>query len=555
MPRPAIDHDGLQAEIQEALDSGRTIAQIHEDLVVRGFPITKRTLERRLREWGLQRQVRVEVTDELLDLVRLYFFVRGYSDQLIVRQLQQDGITLSERSLRRLRAEYGMKRRYRTTEESEEALELAKAFLQAHVQQSAAILGFGRGYLYQFVRIQAQIRVAKNQLYDYYREQWPESVTKRRAGNWHHRTNFRVPGPNFMWCLDGYEKLRAFGFEVFGCIDAYSRLIIWIYIGRSATTALSTLKQFLRTVEYKRIRPLFTRSDHGGETPLWVAAQAGLAGAAGTVISYDGPDGESRTHSQGDRISSCHIWGPSKRNVRIERWWRSLREGVSDRWIAFSRELIENGLFVQSDIGDQIAVYILYGPIIREEFAEFTELWNGHVVRKQKNRPHVNPGVPWELYLSAQSRDYGVKVRDNSPELSILRTMYEPLQNIEIDEFLSAETVTWGNRQLQELQFTGVFRTADDLVRPYLWTYLQLRQRVRQHIDSGQLPQLQVIEPPRGGCEEYLQILQRNADFLPFQQADLSGQALSPDIGEVFNSALYDEEDEIPVVSHGSSYD
>jgi hypothetical protein len=47
------------------------------------------------------------------------------------------------------------------------------------------------------------------------------------------RDNYVVPGPNWLWCLDGYDKLVRFGFEVYGCIDAYSRKITWFFVGSS----------------------------------------------------------------------------------------------------------------------------------------------------------------------------------------------------------------------------------------------------------------------------------------------------------------------------------
>jgi hypothetical protein len=142
-----------------------------------------------------------------------------------------------------------------------------------------------------------------------------------------------VPGPNFLWCLDGYEKLKRYGFQVYACIDAYSRCIIWFYIGRSATTAISTLKQYLRTIKHLRMRPFFTRSDFGREIHLWVAAQASLAQVGPADISYEDPEGNLHTYQQGDRIDSCHFYGPSTRNVRIESWWRILREGAAEIFI------------------------------------------------------------------------------------------------------------------------------------------------------------------------------------------------------------------------------
>ena len=81
------------------------------------------------------------------------------------------------------------------------------------------------------------------------------------------------------------------------------------------------------------MRPFFTRSDHGIETPLWVAAQATLAQAGPAKITYEDEAGVQHYYHQGNRIKSCHMYGPSTRNVRIESWWRQLRTGASDRWI------------------------------------------------------------------------------------------------------------------------------------------------------------------------------------------------------------------------------
>jgi hypothetical protein len=39
-----------------------------------------------------------------------------------------------------------------------------------------------------------------------------------------------VPGPDYIWSIDGYEKLSPFGFKIYVAIDAYFRYIIWIYV-------------------------------------------------------------------------------------------------------------------------------------------------------------------------------------------------------------------------------------------------------------------------------------------------------------------------------------
>lgn len=323
--------------IFDAFEEGKTHNQILQQVnIARGVrgqsPISLRTLDSQLSAWNLHRHT--PITEDTIQLVRFYFYQYGYSDQSIIRDLSRhQGIQLSRFQVQNIRLENGMKRRFRTKEECAQALQEAISFLEEDLQRTQAIRGFGRGYLWNYVRQKAGVLIAQNRLYNLYRDIFPEEVRKRREGNFKHRTDFTVPGPNFLWCLDGHEKLKRFGFQIYACIDAYSRCIIWFFIGRSSTTAISTLKQFLRTIQHLQMRPFFTRSDHGGETPLWVAAQAILAQCGPAEITYEDRNGITHRYCQGDRITSCHMYGPSTRNVRIESWWRSLRGGASDRWI------------------------------------------------------------------------------------------------------------------------------------------------------------------------------------------------------------------------------
>lgn len=42
------------------------------------------------------------------------------------------------------------------------------------------------------------------------------------------RRVYKVRGANALWHMDGNEKLRPWGFYVHGCIDGFSRLIIYL---------------------------------------------------------------------------------------------------------------------------------------------------------------------------------------------------------------------------------------------------------------------------------------------------------------------------------------
>jgi hypothetical protein len=100
--------------------------------------------------------------------------------------------------------------------------------------------------------------------------------------------------------------------------------------------------------------------------------------------------------------------------------------------------------------------------MIREEIANFVELWNGHKIRMQKNCPHVVSGIPMDLYKTDQVRNWGISFDDDDDCGQLIHTMLEPLEATEIDEFMTSETSNWYNQQLQNLRFDSVLRTEED---------------------------------------------------------------------------------------------
>jgi hypothetical protein len=125
-----------------------------------------------------------------------------------------------------------------------------------------------------------------------------------------------------MWSIDAHLKLSFWGIEVYAAIDTYSRYIIWIYVGVSATTAVSTARQFLDTIEEIGFIPQIVRSDRGSETSLIADIQWTL----------------SRQRHQSDiPLSDCYKFGTSKENQRIEAWWMQLTKGCLGKWRVCAR--------------------------------------------------------------------------------------------------------------------------------------------------------------------------------------------------------------------------
>jgi hypothetical protein len=148
-----------------------------------------------------------------------------------------------------------------------------------------------------------------------------------------------VPGPNYIWSIDGYLKLAPYGIEIYAGIDAYARYIIWIYVGTTARTEVCVLRQYLDTLEERKIQSQIVRSDRGSETVLLAEAHHRLRRSSDLDIP----------------LKDCYFYGTSTENERIENWWGQMSKGQVFKWrvsyiilYIFVRSLLEIGLFLYS---------------------------------------------------------------------------------------------------------------------------------------------------------------------------------------------------------------
>jgi hypothetical protein len=186
--------------------------------------------------------------------------------------------------------------------------------------ETGAIDGYGRQYLQLHFR-QMGMNIARDRLYDAYRLVNPSGVERRAKDLQRKRGEYIVRGPNFIWSVDGHQKLQSYGFEIYACVDAYSRYVIWAFIGISAGTAVSVGRQFLTAVRHTQCIPQFIRSDCGVETGQMSYAQFSL----------------SQSTRPGIEFKDCYLYGTSTANVRIESWWQQLSKSVLFRWRVSNR--------------------------------------------------------------------------------------------------------------------------------------------------------------------------------------------------------------------------
>jgi hypothetical protein len=225
-----------------------------------------------------------------------------------------------------------------------------------------------------------------------------------------HGKNFITPGPDSLWAIDGHHKLTRWGFEIYAAIDAYSRKIIWAYVGVDAVTSISVAKQYLDTIKRTGVIPYRLRADRGSETPIIGDIQYELRRQTEFF------NGEILQHEIEDfPFDQAFLFGTSMKNQRIESWWRLLQTGALRPWRVCSiyhtrtqanhpcvqewfRFMEREVKWDKKNVADQVVILFLLMPIIRHQVETYVLDWNAHTIRKQRDKPHIISGVPNTIY-------------------------------------------------------------------------------------------------------------------------------------------------------------
>ncbi|OAQ58909.1 hypothetical protein VFPBJ_11642 [Purpureocillium lilacinum] len=366
-PRSAIDQhrDYVSRLYLSGFPRSRICYKLRKDFHV---AVNLSTLSRRIADWDLPRQqTRTRETPELIETVRDLIFRVGLTEKQTISVLQRQGWPITKRGLKRIRLHPDRRwlRRLNSEEERLALLEKAEQAIIEMTKRSNAISGYGKNLLQPYLRQQMQLWVPRDPLFQMYKAMFPNEV--------------ELP----------------YGFEIYAAIDAYSRNIIWFYVGHTATTALSVLKQYLAACGAYGLRPWFLQADRGSETPLAAAAHWNFVLRSEGRIEWHG-----QVFQQGKRLKVSYKAAPSTKNVKIESWWERMLHVSSRQWVEYFGELTTDGDFDGDMLEDQIALYAVYEDILRQELFDFVEAWNMHRIRLQKNRPHVVHGQPWVLSLS-----------------------------------------------------------------------------------------------------------------------------------------------------------
>ena len=95
----------------------------------------------------------------------------------------------------------------------------------------------------------------------------PEGV-KLRTARWLKRRKFISPGPSYTCHIDGYDKLKPYGFPIHAAIDGCSRKILWLVVSCSNNDPSVVSSYFINGIEELKLLPTIIRSDRGSENTV-----------------------------------------------------------------------------------------------------------------------------------------------------------------------------------------------------------------------------------------------------------------------------------------------
>ncbi|CAB3978133.1 RNA-directed DNA polymerase from mobile element jockey [Paramuricea clavata] len=201
-----------------------------------------------------------------------YYFFRGFTyEEILLFLAKRHHCTISYSTLLRRLKKYCLMRRGVTNKDSFENTFLQ---VQRHIAELINRPSSSMGYrtLWHALELEG-ICVPRVIVQDLLKEMDPEGAElwkrhrlKRRA--------YHNPGPNYSWHIDGYDKLKCWGFPIHRAIDGYSRRILWLCVTHSNNSPNQIASFYAGVVLEQGGCPVQLVTDSGAENGTAAALQS-----------------------------------------------------------------------------------------------------------------------------------------------------------------------------------------------------------------------------------------------------------------------------------------
>lgn len=342
----------------------------------------------------------IQLSELKFNLIKHYFMLGYKYKEILVALICIHGIKISYTHLKRLLKQMDLRRKVVESP--------ADSIIRAILKE---ISGSGRclGYKTMWKRLKTLygLHVRRSSVL---RLMWladPEGMNRRKAKRLLRR-KYSCPGPNFSWHIDGYDKIKPFGFAIHGAVDGFSRKIVWLEVGPSNNDPKIISRYFLQTVKNIGCRvPTIIRSDMGTENTTVHQLQI--------YFRY--------RHDDEHAADKSFILGKSTSNQRIESMWSMLRRQCTDFWINLLKDMRDTNMYSDGDLFKRQCLLYCFTPIIRKELKQFSEEWNLHVISKSRtDGPRGKPEIMYTLPALYNTKSFCHRV--NEDEVDVCMEIY-----------------------------------------------------------------------------------------------------------------------------------
>ena len=238
---------------------------------------------------------------------------------------------MSYRTLcRHLKSNGLYRREFNERDNSEDILEIARQRISEIINGPGSCGGYRT--IWHTLKMEG-LQVPRIVVQETLKELDPEGTECRKA----HRLKRRQchnPGPNHSWHVDGYDKLKPFGFPIHGAIDGFSRKILWLNVSCSNNSPDNIARYYLDAVNELNGCPKTLVTDMGTENGLAASIQCYVR----------------------DNLEA-HRYVPLPRNQRIEAWWSFFSQNRSSWWRNHFKDMESEGVL---DCASEISMECLW---------------------------------------------------------------------------------------------------------------------------------------------------------------------------------------------------
>ena len=258
------------------------------------------------------------------------------------------------------------------------------------IKQECNVSGICVGYRTMWKRLVRDhgLVVKRNDVMKIMKETFPDETKKRKAHRLQRRV-YRLKGPNYTWHVDGYDKPKPFGFCIHGCIDGYSRKVLWLEVASTNNNPSVVCKYYLDCLMHVKCAPRILRTYLGTEN---------------TSLSFLQPYFRYNSNDSMAGMKSF-MSGKSTSNQRIEAFWGTLRKLGIHWWINLFKDIRDCGLFYTDHPVVKECLQFCFMDALQTDLDRIAKHWNSHDIRQQKGYAERPSGKPDVMYFVPELTD------------------------------------------------------------------------------------------------------------------------------------------------------